>query len=53
MHKAFIEALNKLFTEELFNVQDTTELNNPDKVSSTWVKHMYGLIGWDDPKECD
>ena len=44
MHMAFIEALNKLLAENLFKVQDAQELNNPKKVSSTWVKHLYGLI---------
>ena len=44
MQRAFVEALNKLLSENLFKVQDTQELNNPEKVSSTWVKHLYGLI---------
>ena len=35
-HTAFVEALNKILTEQ--------ELNDPDKVSSTWVKHLYGLV---------
>ena len=43
-HKAFIEALNKLLTENLFKVQDMQELKDPEKVSSTWVKHLHGLI---------
>ena len=29
-HTAFVEALNKL--------------NDPEKVSSRWVKHLYGLV---------
>ena len=41
---AFVEALNKLLEEQLFKVQDSQELNNPEKVLSTWVKHLYGLI---------
>ena len=28
-HMAFIEALNKLLTEELFKIQDVQELNDP------------------------
>ena len=36
--------LNKILTEQLFKVQDAQELNDPDKVSSTWVKHLYGLV---------
>ena len=43
-HTAFVEALNKLLAEQLFKVQDAQELNDPDKVSSTWVKHLYGLV---------
>ena len=37
-HMAFIEALNKLLTEQLFKVQDAQELKVPKKASSTWVK---------------
>ena len=43
-HTAFVEALNKILTEQLFKVQDAQELNDPDKVSSTWVKHLYGFV---------
>ena len=43
-HTAFVEALNKIFAERLFKVQDTQELNDPEKVSATWVKHLYGLV---------
>ena len=28
----------------MFKVQDAQELNDSDKVSSTWVKHLYGLV---------
>ena len=28
----------------LFKVQDAQELNDPEKVSSRWVKHLYGLV---------
>ena len=31
---AFVEALNKILAERLFKVQDTQELNDPEKVSS-------------------
>ena len=37
-HTAFVLA------ERLFKVQDAQELNNPEKVSSRWVKHLYGLV---------
>ena len=43
-HMAFVKALNKLVAEQLFKVQVAQELNNPKKVSSTWVKHLYGLV---------
>ena len=43
-HTAFVGALNKIFTERLFKVQDVQELNDPERVSATWVKHLYGLV---------
>ena len=39
-----MEDLNKILTERLFKVQDAQELNDPEKVSSRWVKHLYGLV---------
>ena len=43
-HKVFVEALNKILAERLFKVQDAQELNDPEQVSSRWVKHLYGLV---------
>ena len=43
-HTACVEALNKIITERLFKVQDAQELNDPDVISATWVKHFYGLV---------
>ena len=43
-HKAFVEALNEILTERLFKVQDAQELNDPEKVLSRGVKHLYGLV---------
>ena len=43
-HTAFVEALNKILAERLFKVQDAQELNDPEQVSSRWVKHMSGLV---------
>ena len=43
-HRAFVEALNKMLAERLFKVQDAQELNDPDKVSVTLVRHLYGLV---------
>ena len=39
-----MQELNKILTERLFKVQDAQELNDPEKVSSRWVKHLYGLV---------
>ena len=39
-----MEAQNKILAERLFKVQDAQELNDPEKVSSRWVKHLYGLV---------
>ena len=44
IHTAFVEALNKILAERLFKVQDAQELNNPERVSFRWVKHLYGLV---------
>ena len=33
-----------MLTERLFKVQDAQELNDPDKVSAAWVRHLYGLV---------
>ena len=43
-HTAFVEALNKILADRLFKVQDAQELNDPEKVSSRWVKHLYELV---------
>ena len=43
-HTSFVEALNKILAERLFKVQDAQELNDPECVSATWVKHFYGLV---------
>ena len=43
-HTTFVEALNKILAERLFKIQDAQELNDPEKVSLRWVKHLYGLV---------
>ena len=43
-HTAFVEAVNKILAERLFKVQDAQELNDPEKVSSRWVQHLYELV---------
>ena len=35
--------MNKILAERLFKVQDAQELNDPECVLATWVKHLYGL----------
>ena len=43
-HTAFVEDQIKILAERLFKVQDAQELNDPEKVSSRCVKHLYGLV---------
>ena len=47
-HTAFIEALNKILTERLFKVQDAhaQDLNDPEKLSSRWVKVEMKRTFW-------
>ena len=39
-----MEALNKILAKRLVKVKGAQELNGPEKVSATWVKHLYGLV---------
>ena len=43
-YKHTYTALNKILVEQLFKVQDVQELNDPEKVSSTWAMYLYGLV---------
>ena len=43
-HTAFVKVLNKMLAERFFKVENVQELNDPDKVSAAWVKHLYGLV---------
>ena len=43
-HTAFVESLNRVLSEKLFKIQDAQELNDPEKVATTWVKHIYSLV---------
>ena len=45
-HTRFVEALNKTFAEQLFKVQNTQELNDPEQVSLTLAKHLYELADY-------
>ena len=38
---AFVERFNKTLAERVFKAMDAQELNDPDKVSKTWVKQLY------------
>ena len=42
-HTAFAESFNKILAENLFKIQDAQELNDPEVVATTWVKHLYNL----------
>ena len=44
MHTAFAESFNKILGENLFKIQDAQELNDPEIVATTWVKHLYNLV---------
>ena len=52
-HTAFVEALNKILAERLFKIQNAQELNDPEKVSLRWVKHLYGLVDELNDKETE
>ena len=52
-HTAFVETLNKILRDRLFKVKDAQELNDPEKVSSRWVKHLYGLVDELNDKETE
>ena len=43
-HTEFVKALNKILAKRLFKVQHAQEIKDPEKVSSRWVKHLYGLV---------
>lgn len=43
-HTALVENLNLLLGVSLFKIMNAQELNKKDKISTTWVKHLYGLL---------
>ena len=43
-HTAFAESFNKILAERLFKIQDAQELNDPETVATTWVRHLYQLV---------
>ena len=36
--------MNQTLAKKLFKIQDAQELNNPEKISKTWVKHLQNII---------
>ena len=44
-HTAFVENFNKQLEKRLFKAQDAQELNEDGKVSTTWVKQLYTIVG--------
>ena len=43
-HTAFVEAFNKAFNKLLFKQMDTQELQDPEKVSTIWVKVLQKVV---------
>ena len=39
-HTTFVEAFNKELAKLLFKMMDAQELQDPEKVSTIWVKHL-------------
>ena len=43
-HTAFVERMNRTLAEKLFKIQDAQELQDSEKDSKTWVKHLQNII---------
>ena len=43
-HTAFVEAFNKELTKLLFKLIDAQELQDPEKVSTIWVKNLNKIV---------
>ena len=43
-HTAFVEAFNKELTKLLFKPMDAQELQDPEKVSTIWVKNLNQIV---------
>ena len=43
-HTAFVESFNKVLSVSLFKIQDAIELNDPKKIATSWVKHLYNAV---------
>ena len=43
-HTAFVEAFNKELAKLLFKPMDAQELQDPEKVSTIWVKNLNKIV---------
>ena len=43
-HTAFVEAFNKELAKLLFKPMDAQKLQDPEKVSTIWVKYLYKTV---------
>ena len=43
-HTAFVETFNKELTKLLFQLMDAQELQDPEKVSTIWVKNLNKIV---------
>ena len=43
-HTAFVEAFNKELAKLLFKPMDAQELQDPEKVSTIWVKNLNNIV---------
>ena len=43
-HAAFVEAFKRELAKLLFKPMDTQELQDPEKVSTTWVKNLNKIV---------
>ena len=43
-HTAFVEAFNKKLAKLLFKPMDAQELQDPEKVSTIWVRHLNKIV---------
>ena len=41
---AFVERFNKTLAERLFKTMDAQELEDPEKISTTWVQQLYHTV---------
>ena len=44
MHTTFVEAFDKELTKQLLKPMDVEELEDPEKVSTIWVKNLKSIV---------